>query len=316
VKKLRVAVIGAGFWGRNHLRVLNDLPEADLVAVCDVNRERVDSASRRYGIRSYVNSDDLYRKEDVDAVTICVWSAELYSESMKALNAGKHIFVEKPMASQSKEAEEILETAKSQNLYLTVGFIERFNPAVRRLKKAIDDGKIGEPVSATGKRVSKWPERLGDIGVVKDTAIHDIDLMRFIFNEDPIMVYARAGRLRHRRFEDYVQVMLTFPDGKSAFLEANWLTPYKVRQLIVTGSEAIITVDYITQEIKIDTSNQTLIPRYRWEEPLKMELKHFVDSVLNNDSFLVTGMDGVKALKIAEAILESAEKNKLLELDL
>jgi len=316
VKKLRVAVIGAGFWGRNHLRVLNDLPEADLVAVCDVNRERVDSASRRYGIRSYVNSDDLYRKEDVDAVTICVWSAELYSESMKALNAGKHIFVEKPMASQSKEAEEILETAKSQNLYLTVGFIERFNPAVRRLKKAIDDGKIGEPVSATGKRVSKWPERLGDIGVVKDTAIHDIDLMRFIFNEDPITVYARAGRLRHRRFEDYVQVMLTFPDGKSAFLEANWLTPYKVRQLIVTGSEAIITVDYITQEIKIDTSNQTLIPRYRWEEPLKMELKHFVDSVLNNDSFLVTGMDGVKALKIAEAILESAEKNKLLELDL
>ncbi|RLI12952.1 hypothetical protein DRO35_01735 [Candidatus Bathyarchaeota archaeon] len=316
MKKLRVAVIGAGFWGRNHLRVLNDLPEADLVAVCDVNRERVDSASRRYGIRSYVNSDDLYRKEDVDAVTICVWSAELYSESMKALNAGKHIFVEKPMASQSKEAEEILETAKSQNLYLTVGFIERFNPAVRRLKKAIDDGKIGEPVSATGKRVSKWPERLGDIGVVKDTAIHDIDLMRFIFNEDPIMVYARAGRLRHRRFEDYVQVMLTFPDGKSAFLEANWLTPYKVRQLIVTGSEAIITVDYITQEIKIDTSNQTLIPRYRWEEPLKMELKHFVDSVLNNDSFLVTGMDGVKALKIAEAILESAEKNKLLELDL
>ena len=316
MKKLRVAVIGAGFWGRNHLRVLNDLPEADLVAVCDVNRERVDSASRRYGIRSYVNSDDLYRKEDVDAVTICVWSAELYSESMKALNAGKHIFVEKPMASQSKEAEEILKTAKSQNLYLTVGFIERFNPAVRRLKKAIDDGKIGEPVSATGKRVSKWPERLGDIGVVKDTAIHDIDLMRFIFNEDPIMVYARAGRLRHRRFEDYVQVMLTFPDGKSAFLEANWLTPYKVRQLIVTGSEAIITVDYITQEIKIDTSNQTLIPRYRWEEPLKMELKHFVDSVLNNDSFLVTGMDGVKALKIAEAILESAEKNKLLELDL
>ena len=316
MKKLRVAVIGAGFWGRNHLRVLNDLPEADLVAVCDVNRERVDSASRRYGIRSYVNSDDLYRKEDVDAVTICVWSAELYSESMKALNAGKHIFVEKPMASQSKEAEEILETAKSQNLYLTVGFIERFNPAVRRLKKAIDDGKIGEPVSATGKRVSKWPERLGDVGVVKDTAIHDIDLMRFIFNEDPITVYARAGRLRHRRFEDYVQVMLTFPDGKSAFLEANWLTPYKVRQLIVTGSEAIITVDYITQEIKIDTSNQTLIPRYRWEEPLKMELKHFVDSVLNNDSFLVTGMDGVKALKIAEAILESAEKNKLLELDL
>ncbi|MCD6592800.1 Gfo/Idh/MocA family oxidoreductase [Candidatus Bathyarchaeota archaeon] len=316
MKKLRVAVIGAGFWGRNHLRVLNDLPKTDLVAVCDVDKERADLASRKYGIKSYVNSEDLYKKEDIDAVTICVWSTELYSEAMKALNAGKHVFVEKPMASRSEEAEKMLETAKSQNLYLTVGFIERFNPAVRRLKEAIDDGRIGEPVSATGKRVSKWPERLGDVGVVKDTAIHDIDLMRFIFNEDPITVYARAGRLRHRRFEDYVQVMLTFPDGKSAFLEANWLTPYKVRRLTVTGSEAIITIDYITQEITIDTSNQTLIPRYRWEEPLKIELEHFVDSILNNDSSLVTGIDGVKALKIAEAILESAEKNKLLELDL
>ena len=166
MKKLRVAVIGAGFWGRNHLRVLNDLPKTDLVAVCDVDKERADLASRKYGIKSYVNSEDLYKKEDIDAVTICVWSTELYSEAMKALNAGKHVFVEKPMASRSEEAEKMLETAKSQNLYLTVGFIERFNPAVRRLKEAIDDGRIGEPVSATGKRVSKWPERLGDVGVV------------------------------------------------------------------------------------------------------------------------------------------------------
>ena len=89
-----------------------------------------------------------------------------------------------------------------------------------------------------------------------------------------------------------------------------------MRKLTVTGSEAIITVDYITQEIIIETSNQTLIPRYKWEEPLKLELQHFVDSVLNNDKPIVTGLDGVKALKIAEAILESAEKRKLIELNL
>jgi len=316
MKKLKIAVIGAGFWGRNHIRVLSELPQAELVAVCDINKQRAEMIAKKYNIKSYASSGELYREEQFDAVSICVWSTELFPKSLEALNAGKHVFVEKPMASRVAEAEKMLETAKSEGLHLTVGFIERFNPAVRRLKNSIREGKIGQPVSATGKRVSKWPERIGDVGVVKDTAIHDIDLMRYIFEEDPVTVYARAGRLRHKRFEDYAQVMLAFPDGKSAFLEANWLTPYKVRRLTITGSEAIITVDYITQEITIETSSETLIPRYRWEEPLKLELQHFVDSVLNNDNPIVTGLDGVKALKIAEAILESAEKNSLIELDL
>ena len=316
MRRLRLAVIGAGFWGRNHIRVLREIPEAELVAVCDINRERAEIISKKYNIKAYADSRDLYRKEDFDAVTICVWSTNLYSKAIEALDAGKHVLVEKPMASRVDEAEKMLEAAESAGLHLTVGFIERFNPAVKRLKEAIKGGRIGRPVSATGKRVSKWPERIGDVGVVKDTAIHDIDLMRFIFEEDPITVYARAGRLRHKRFEDYVQVMLAFPDEKSAFLEANWLTPYKVRKLTVTGSEAIITVDYITQKITIETSNQTLIPRYKWEEPLKLELQHFVDSVLNNDKPIVTGLDGVKALKIAEAILESAGKRRIIELNL
>jgi len=316
MKKLRIAVIGAGFWGRNHVRVLSELEQAELVAVCDVNKERAAVIAEKYGIEPYTSSRELYKKETFDAVNICVWSTELFKESMKALNAGKHVFVEKPMASRVEEAEKMLETAESAGLRLTVGFIERFNPAVTRLKKAIDDGEIGQPVSATGKRVSKWPERIGDVGVVKDTAIHDIDLMRYIFEEDPVSVYARAGRLRHRRFEDYAQVMLAFPDGKSAFLEANWLTPYKVRMLTVTGSEAIITIDYITQKIMIETSSKTLIPRYEWKEPLKLELQHFVESILNKNNPMVTGLDGVKALKIAEAVLESAEKNRLIELNL
>jgi len=316
MKKLKIAVIGAGFWGRNHIRVLSELPQAELVAVCDIDKQRAEAVGEKYNIESYTSSEELYKKERFDAVSICVWSTELFKKTMEALNAGKHVFVEKPMASQVAEAEKMVETAESEGLHLTVGFIERFNPAVRRLKKAINEGKIGSPVSATVKRVSKWPERIGDVGVVKDTAIHDIDLLRFIFEEDPVTVYARAGRLRHKRFEDYAQVMLAFPDGKSAFLEANWLTPYKVRRLTVTGSEAIITVDYITQEITIETSSQTLTPRYEWEEPLKLELQHFVDSVLNDKDPIVTGLDGVKALKIAEAILESARKNSLIELDL
>jgi UDP-N-acetylglucosamine 3-dehydrogenase len=315
MSKLKIAVVGVGFWGRNHVRVLSELPNVEVVAVCDVDKQRTDMIVEKYGVKAYSSSSIMYRKTELDAVSLCVWSTRLSKEAMKALNAGKHVFIEKPMAGSTREAKGIIRLAKEKNLSLTVGFIERFNPAVRRLKQAIANGDVGSPVSATVKRVSKWPERIGDVGVVKDTAIHDIDMARFIFDEDPIAVFAKAGNLRHEKFEDYVQIMLSFSAGKSAFLEANWLTPYKIRKLTVTGSEAIISLDYITQEMTIETLGETLTPRHEWEEPLKLELHHFVECVKNNKTPLVTGLDGYKALKIAEAALESAEKGQLIRLN-
>jgi UDP-N-acetylglucosamine 3-dehydrogenase len=115
---------------------------------------------------------------------------------------------------------------------------------------------LGELVCATAKRVSEWPERIGDIGVVKDLAIHDIDVMRYLFKSDPVAVYAKTGNMRHRKFEDYAHIMLTFEHGKNAFIEANWLTPYKTRVLVVTGSKAIAKLDYITQELTIETAKE------------------------------------------------------------
>lgn len=108
--------------------------------------------------------------------------------------------------------------------------------------------------------------------------------------------------------------MLTFKRNKTAFLESNWLTPYKVRKLIVTGSKAIVSLDFITQEITIDSSKQTLMPRYPWKEPLKLELQHFANSIIHNKEPRVTGMDGLKALIITEATLQSAEKNETIKL--
>lgn len=314
MNKLRIAVVGVGFWGRNHVRVLSELPQIELIAVCDVDKGRAEMVSEKYGLRPYTDSGKMYREEEMDAVTLCVWSTRLSHEALRALKAGKHVLVEKPMASSSREAKRVLDLAKTKKLRLMVGFIERFNPAVRHLKEAIEKGKIGSPVSATVKRVSKWPQRIGDVGVVKDTAIHDIDIVRYIFNEDPVAVYAKAGNLKHERVEDYAQIMLAFSGGKSAFIEANWLTPYKIRRLTVTGSEALISLDYITQEMTIETSGQTLTPRYDWEEPLRLELQHFVESVLANREPHVKGSDGLKALKIAEAALRSAAKGRLVKL--
>ncbi|NIP67005.1 hypothetical protein GWN63_02990, partial [Candidatus Bathyarchaeota archaeon] len=136
-----------------------------------------------------------------------------------------------------------------------------------------------------------------------------------IFSDNPIAVYAKLGTLRHKRYEDYAQMMLTFQDGKTAFIEANWLTPYKIRRLVVTGSQGILSLDYITQEIKIDKAQQTRIPRHEWEEPLKLELQHFANSVLANKEPLVTGIDGLNALIICEAAVESAQKCEAIPLE-
>jgi UDP-N-acetylglucosamine 3-dehydrogenase len=185
---------------------------------------------------------------------------------------------------------------------------------LQHIRKAVEDKTLGEPVCATAKRVTQWPERIGDVGVVKDTAIHDFDVMRYVFNEDPVAVYAKAGSMRHGKFEDYAQIMLTFDSGKSAFIESNWLTPYKTRILTVTGSEAIMKLDYVTQELTIENARETILPRYTLQEPLKLELQHFARCVVQKEKPLITGTDGLKALQIAEAALESSATGKVIKL--
>jgi UDP-N-acetylglucosamine 3-dehydrogenase len=314
MKKLGVAVIGTGFWGRNHARVFKELEETELLAVCDINAERVKNVAKQFGVRAYTSMEKLLKRKDVEAVSNCVWSLNLAKETLKALKAGKHVLVEKPMATNVKQAEKLLEIAKEEGLHLSVGFLMRFIPGIQHMKNAIEDKTIGNLVCATAKRVSEWPERIGDVGVVKDTAIHDIDIIRYLFGEEPIAVYGKTGSMKYKKFEDYAQIMLTFEGGKSAFIESNWLTPYKTRTLVVTGSKAIMKLDYITQELTIEDAKETRQPRYPWREPLKLELQHFANCILKKEKPLITGMDGLKALQIAEAVLKSSVTGRAVKL--
>jgi UDP-N-acetylglucosamine 3-dehydrogenase len=314
MKKLGVAVIGTGFWGKNHARVYKELANTNLVAICDVNPERAKAIANQFGVKAYTNSTWMLKNQEVEAVSVCTWSTMLAKEAHKALHAGKHVLVEKPMATNTKQAETLLKTAEDSGLHLTVGFLMRFIPGLQHIREAVANKKIGERVSATAKRVSEWPERIGDVGVVKDTAIHDIDVMRFISNEDPISVYAKMGSMKHRKFEDYAQIMLTYEGGKSAFIESNWLTPYKTRTLTVTGSDAIMRLDYITQELWVESKKETVQPRLPVQEPLKLELQHFAECVLDKKKPVVTGVDGLKALQIAIAAQKSSAKNVAVKL--
>lgn len=314
MKKLGVAVIGTGFWGRNHARVFKELEETELLAVCDVDAERAKDAARQFGANPYTSTGKMLERKDIEAVSICTWSTSLAKEALKALKAGKHVLVEKPMATNVKQAEKMLETAEKEGIFLSVGFLMRFISGVQHIKKAIENKTLGVLVCAAAKRVSQWPERVGDVGVVKDLAIHDIDIMRHLFGEDPIAVYARAGSMKHKKFEDYAQIMLTFVGGKTAFIESNWLTPYKTRTLVMTGSRAIMKLDYITQELTIEDAKETVQPRHPWQEPLKLELQHFVRCILKEEKPLITGIDGLKALQIAEAALKSSATGRVVRL--
>lgn len=314
MKKLGVAVVGTGFWGRNHARVFKELEETELLAVCDINAEKAKNVAKQYGAKAYVNSGRMLKRKDIEAVSICTWSIRLAEEALKALKNGKHVLVEKPMATSVKQAEKLIETAEQKELHLTVGFLMRFIPGIQHVKRAIEDKNIGNLVCASAKRVSEWPERIGDVGVVKDTAIHDIDIIRYLFNEEPNAVYARTGNMKYKKFEDYAQIMLTFESGKSAFIESNWLTPYKTRTLVVTGSKAIMKLDYISQELTIEDARETTQPRYPWKEPLKLELQHFANCVLKKEKPLLTGTDGLNALQIAEAALKSSTTGKVVKI--
>ena len=303
-----VAVIGVGFWRKNHVRVFSELPETELRAVCDMNVERAKALADKYDVEAYGDSRQMLKRKDIEAVSVCTWTTTHAVEALRVLRADKHALVEKPIAGTIRQARRIVNFAKQRDRHLMVGFIERFNPGVQRARRVLKQGEIGTLVSATAKRVSQWPERIGDVGVVKDYAIHEIDIMRGIFEEDPTSVYARVGNLKHTKYEDYAQMMLTFKSGKTAFIEANWLTPDKIRSLTLTGSDAIMSLDYLTQGITIETLEKTLKPRHDWQEPLMLELQHFAKSIIKDTNLEVTGVDGLKALIIAEAAIKSSRQ--------
>jgi len=305
LKSLKVGVIGCGFWGKNHARIYNDLDTAELVAVSDLNEQSACSLGERYGADHYGNVGALLKRNDVEMVSICTPTVTHADIALAAMEAGKHVLVEKPMTSTVAEAESLIAAAEKAGVKLTVGFVERFNPGVIEALRLVREGKIGDIILARAHRVSRYPLRISDVGVVKDLAIHDADIVRQLFGEEPETVYATAGNLVHS-FEDYANIVLRFPGNRSAFIETNWLTPHKIRRLILTGSEGLITVEFITQEVTVEDDEGRYQPYLEPREPLTLELESFVEAILEDKPPAVSGEDGLRALRICEAALESA----------
>lgn len=305
MEKVNVAVVGCGFWGKNHARVFSELDSCNLSAVVDIDTDRARAFGDLYNVEWYTDLSKVLKRKDVDSVSICTPTITHAKLALEAIEAGKHVLIEKPMTSTIEEAKEVIEAAKVNDVKIMVGFIERFNPAVKRAEELIREGEIGRIVLASARRVSKWPVRIGDVGVIKDLAIHDIDLMCYLFNDEVEQVYAVAGSVSHR-FEDHAYIVLRFKEG-AAFIEANWITPKKIRNLTLTGTEGIIQVEYIKQALTVENNNMMYMPVLAYEEPLKLELSHFVKSILKGQKPKPSGEDGFRALRICEEALKSAK---------
>ena len=315
MSQLRVAVIGTGFWGKNQARVFSQLTQAKLMCVCDANPTTAAAIGSQFKVESTTDLDNVLSRKDIDAVTICTPTITHRDIATRALEAGKHVLVEKPMTNTAAEGLELLSLAKTKGLRIMPGHIERFNPAVTYLKSLVDERALGNIMLLLARRVGRWPERIGDVGVVRDTAIHDIDLARYIFADEVSAVYAQIGSLRHSK-EDYAEIMLQFSKGGTAFIDANWLTPQKTRTMVVTGSDATAELDYITQQVSIENSERTITPNLDIKEPLTLELTHFAESILNEHPFSVNGIDGLRAVEICEAVLTSGTAGKTMTLSI
>jgi len=175
--------------------------------------------------------------------------------------------------------------------------------------RVISRGEIGDVILAHTRRVSRRPLRIGDVGVIKDLAIHDVDIVNQLFGEMPTSVFATAGNIAHG-FEDYSNIMICYRNNRSAFIETNWLTPRKVRSLIVTDTAGIVNIEYINQEVSVENNERIYQPFIENGEPLHMELASFARSIINDEPQTITGADGLRALQVCEAALESARNGK------
>ena len=310
---MKVVQIGTGGWGKNHTRILSQL--GVLTALCDNNAERAKEYGQKYSVNNYDSIESLLGSEDFEVAFVCTPTSTHYSIAKLLLENKKNVFVEKPLTYYSKEGQELLELGKRNKVNLTCGYIERFNPAVSIVKDLVKSKKFGELVMTEFHRENRMPSHIKDVGIIYDTSVHDIDTAMWLFDETPEVVFARSGKIYHEH-EDFASIMLGFKNDRVAVISSNWITPTRVRTFNAVCTEAIISGDFISQEVKIEKKEDTEIPRAEKKEPLLLEIQNFLDSLEGKADQIVKPENAVNVTKIAEAALLSSKNGAPIYLEI
>ena len=310
---MKIVQIGVGGWGKNHTRILSQL--GVLSAVCDADSQRSKEYGEKYSVNHYESLDDLLISEEFDGAFVVTPTSTHTEIATKLLEAKKHVFVEKPITYKSEDGEKLAKLAEKNKVILTCGYIERFNPVVDLVKNYVKEKKFGELIMLEFHRENRMPLHIKDVGIIYDTSVHDIDTANWLFDDTPYLVFARAGKIKHVH-EDFASIMLGYKDNKVAIISSNWITPKKVRTFSAVCTDAIITSDFISQEVKIEKKGETEIPRNEKQEPLLLEIQSFLGTIEGKNEQVVKSQEAVNVTKIAEAALLSSQKGIPIYLDL
>lgn len=329
---LNVAVVGAGAMGMNHLRVLQDIADDSvrLVGVAESQEPVLACAVRRYHVAGFADYRRMIFETCPDLVAVVVPTHLHYEVASYALERGIHVLIEKPITTTEEEALALIDLEHRHGVTITVGHVERFNPAVIALKRLLASGSLGQIFSLHARRIGPYPPRIRDVGVALDLATHDLDAMRALIGSEVERVYAETQRRVERQHEDLLFGIIRFANGAVGMLDVNWITPTKVRELSVTGEHGMFLANYLTQELyfyendyspttwdalrtQMGVSEGTMT-RLKVEkvEPLHAEYEDIIAALGAGRSPTVTAEDGLAVLRLAHRLIGSTHAGEVV----
>jgi predicted dehydrogenase len=327
---LNLAVIGCGYWGPNLVRNFNSLSDCNVVAVCDACGDRLTHMKKLYPHLSMItDADEIFADESIDAVAIATPVNFHYKLAMKSLGAGKHTFIEKPMASSVDECRELLDLAHNMGLTLMVGHTFIYSPPVKKIKELVDSGDLGGIQYVSSRRLN-----LGlfqkDINVTWDLAPHDIAIILHVLNDKPVSVNCQGKAHVSKGVEDVCNMTINFANGGFCTIQSSWLDPNKIREMTFVGEKRMLVYNDLEpiEKIKIYDKRVEKPPHYdtfaefhysyhygdmyspylKQFEPLKEECQHFIDCIKTKCESISSGREGLKVVQILTAASESLKQ--------
>ena len=333
---MKVAVIGAGYWGPNLIRNFLGLDEVEAVVACDLDEKRLAKMQKQfYGIETSTNHAEIIERPDIDIVVIATPVSTHHEIAKHALTAGKHVFIEKPMTSSVTEAEELINIAEQKNLKLFVDHTFIYTGAVRKMKDVIESGRLGDIYYFDSVRIN-----LGlfqhDVNVIWDLAPHDLSIMDYLLQQQPKAVSAIGSGHIGNDLADIAYLTLEFDNNLIAHFHVNLLAPVKIRKTLIGGTKSMIVyddtetsekvkiydkgIDVTTREGVYDTlvqyrTGDMLSPKLDQEEALSVGTRHFIDCVINGEKIMTDGHAGLNVVRILEAsTLSMRDRGRMIEL--
>jgi len=324
--RIGIAVVGTGDWGANLVRNFANLAGARLVSVCDADPQRLAKTAAQYpGVRAVADVADVARDTEVQGVVVAASAVSHYPLAKALLEAGKDVYVEKPLTLEVPHAEELCRIAKQKGRVLMVGHLLLYHPGVQYLKKMVTEKQIGDLLYIYCQRVNLGKVRK-DENALWSFAPHDLSVILHLMDQEPVDVAARGAAFLQPDVEDVVFVDLRFPGGQTAHVHVSWLDPHKLRKFTVVGTQKMMVFDDMEASEKIKVydkgvdragqvvsygdaltvrSGDILIPKISLQEPLKLECAHFVECVRDRKRPLTDGLGGLRVVKVLDAAQRS-----------